>query len=222
MVAFDTPVTNCLVDIWVEYEVTFVTPVYDVAAAIDTDVSGTSGTVTASVCPFLSGSLWMGALTCASNLTKGPISVVVPGSVGTPVIGYSSGGATRYFSTVYDISNILGKGLLNLYAKIGLTGIAPTTVWDANQGSLNAYMFDSAGALIAAVNSITGTVYTVGAALGSALSSTSSFGYANIAIFMRNMLIQFPTAKYLAVAFNSATNGNIGAGETLVGAKYSL
>lgn len=215
MVAFDTAVTNCLMDIWVTYSIEFVTPVNDEDIVEDLALSGTSPTtnLTAAHGTAFAGTMvpyWIGQ-------PSGPVRVVTSGVGNTPVLnGYLF---TQAITSGYglDVRSTKSKGVLTAKAKFTETGVTPATDLAAGVAA-DVYWqaMDSFGNYLGSLS--TGYTRTTGCASGD-LATAGGLISSITSIPLQKLFDAFPTVKYIAPFIVSLAA--LGAGSRVFGFEYS-
>jgi len=227
MCAFDTTSANLLMDIWVEYEVEFVTPVNDPAVtemcpATSTNVSAVTAVSTATGGSFLGLPLPISTFT---TTPASPIKVVIPGSLGIPSIVFGFSGASVYPTRALDISGAQGKGKLDVSTAFNVTGQTPATILN-NVLLTNVYIyaFDYLGAYLGSITENSGGFTTnmsssvIGVTPGE-VSVASKFLDSLITISLEACTSALPTLRYL-VPMLSNWSSALGAGNSGYGIEY--
>lgn len=219
MVAFDTTAANCLVDIWVEYEVEFVTPVYDTAFVQDMSMTGVPPSTTAVTAAL--GTSFVAQPPPMTAVPTGAVTLVNVTSPGVPTLTVPNVGGVGYTpSYALDLKDVVGRGLLSLWSRSSVTGVTPATILAA--GFLfKAALFNSAGTFLNFAELLdTNNSFSVGVTDGSLLSTATNPVVATQSINLRNLQTVAPTARWL-VYFLVATAA-LGAGTSGWGMKYTL
>lgn len=224
MVAFDTPATNCLIDIWVEYDVELVTPVNDglIVQTVECNLStaNTDPNVTVAL-----GTGFIGFPDVAIGMQNGPIRLVQSGMAGIPALIFGFGGTNAYPNQALDIRPTKGKGQLELNSYVSVTGQAPSVLSNAtNAMNFLWYGFDQSGNyLLDLLNSpaiFPVTEYST--AFGCDAGKTAVNGEPlrrTIAFQLESLLQAVPTVAFL-VGFILNDTGAYGAGTSSFGFKY--
>lgn len=220
MVGFDTPTANCLVDLWVEYDVDLVTPVFDDAIIQDID-NGTGGLpAVAAVTSAVGTGFATSPLFYNVNMTTGPVKVVKPGSNEVPVLSNSYATGSLSSPSALDLSQTNHSGVMSIFQRFIETGVAPVT----NLGGIllegDARIFDSLGNYL-------GMLSSVGSALWKQTWGTIAGGLYGLSqpvqdimtFTLRALFNKYPSARYLAPIIMSTQA--IGAGSCGFGFTYT-
>lgn len=221
IVAFDTPVAQCLVDIWVEYDVELTTPVADDLLQQSLQF------VTAADVPAIPGGLAPAAgaffgnyvLPLNSTFPSGPITLAAAGVGGNPVFKVPLGaGVEIYPPYALDLKNTAGMGDIVLYIINFLTGETPIAMMDTKKLLSKWAFLDSLGASVASstttsLKAISSQGYTLGAG-----AVINNFVQSTIGISLLTLASLFPSARF-AVPYNIA---DVAAGAGSAGFGFSI
>jgi len=215
MLAFDTQVTDCLMDIYVEYELELVTPVSErnlLQEVVPTDlnaVATTNQTVA-------TGTGYAGRLLPANTtIPSGPVSLVRSGAPGIPVFTkyYFSGAISLDFAL--DLRNLKGESNLTLAASLNVTGVAPNTFLGAGALDVDWAVFDSNGSYLGDITSVpAGIIRSIGPPTGSG-GTVGAYVTSVLAASMASVFALYATARYVAPYLYS--DSAIGAGKQCFG-----
>lgn len=146
MCAFDTPTANCLMDLWVEYDVELVTPVNE--SVSQQFSSAADAYATASTATTAGAGPYYGFPNATKNVTTGTVRVVTPGTATTPamtILGLS-------VPKALDIMDAKGRGFLDLLTSVNATGQTPASLLTAAKAlNISWEAFDSTGTWIASL-----------------------------------------------------------------------
>ncbi len=220
MCAFDTTVQNCLMDIWVEYDVELVTPVNDGVGQQLTSSASTYVTVVANTTTG-AGPTFYGFPNPSTNVSLGTIRVVTPGTATTPAITW----VTRSVPKALDIMDAKGKGLLDLTASLNVTGVTPNALLVAATAlDILWGLFDSNGVYLAQLSGtpvgIPSTAYShvVGPTVGAG-DVAGGFLLDVTSIALDTLLSYLPLVRYIAPMIAN-TAAAVGAGYNAWGFRY--
>jgi len=145
MIGFDTPTANCIVDVWVEYDVEFVTPVNDGVFSQIQEVNALNAPVTTAVTE-AKGTGFCGLPKPVNGIPNGPVKIVIPGTMGVPTMTFGHGGVNVDATTAIDIRHTKGMGMLDVMAECSVTGVSPSVLSNAaNSFDITLYLFDMDG-----------------------------------------------------------------------------
>lgn len=218
MVAFDTAVTDCLVDIWVSYTVELVTPVNDYAILQQLSATTSSDVSSTAICPAHGTAFAAPVPKANSTVVAGPITPVTGGGSGVPSLsGYIYGAALSIVNAL-EVRQALTRGIISLVVSFLETGVTPNAILGASQADVNWQVMDYNGAYLGAVHTLSGARRTIGPPTGSG----GTVGQEIISLQtvpLESLFATFPTAKYLAPVL-LATAG-LGAGKYGFGFTYT-
>lgn len=197
IVAFDTPSANCLVDIWVEYEVELATPVADDPYQQFYPVSDSTTPSTTAVSGAVGGSFGAVVAPATATYPTGPISLVASGSVGTPVFSVPVGTDKVYPPYALDIKNVSGMGDILLQGNYNVTGVAPNDVLGASEALFKWAFLDNTGSSVASsTTSGLNIVSSQGPATGSG-GMLGAYITSLVGVSLNTLLSKYPTVRYL-------------------------
>lgn len=221
MVAFDTPTADCLIDMWVEYEVMFDTPVNDTGSIQDATWNLTAPAVAANTAAHGTG--YLGTPQWSSSVVEsGPVVPVICGANNVPAMYGVYFGALATAVRALDIGGMKGRGSLELLTRMYTSAVSPTTTmvgcaWDCSwliKDASGGDLGDLADAAVKAVTVKGGEDYT-------AWSTAGAYVRKSVALLMDQLYAAYPTARYL-VPFLINTTAALGAGGNAVGYKATL
>lgn len=219
MVAFDTPTANLLVDIWVEYEIEFVTPVYDQAIIQDMPLSVTP-TAVAAVSPAWGASFGTPVAPLPTTIPRGIVDLLTTSLLGL-ALRYTANGGTLLYSHALDLKNAMGKGILELFTRFTVTGVSPTDIYSDSVGGVEFSLFNSDGTHLGLVSAMTsGYLRVLGVDNAAQIETAGQPCVISTTVMLRNLMSQFPSVRYMAPHIFSALA--LGAGYSGFGFKYSL
>ena len=195
MIAFDTPTANQLVDIWVEYEVELSTPVYD-AAFIQDPGWGTDSSYTELVPAQGTGYARAVPASFSAN-PAGAVRYVLTGQAGIPVLRSTIFGSAFTYPYALDIKDANGKGILELTTAITAPALSPEQII-LNSPIPEFSVLDSLGNYLISVSTLTGNQRVWGAKLPAELTLAGKTAYTTVTLLLRNLLREFPSARFLA------------------------
>lgn len=218
MCAYDTSVANCIMDLWCEYSIELVTPVYDSPASQTWGGPVTATTAVVSAC----GTSWLGfPAPYWLSMPPGPIKLVDSSVPTFPVINVSHGGTTKVAPRALDVSGALGRGWLETLINVIADGTAPSSLLSAAVTMVSDWYAYDANALFMGSVAASPTVFTPsvssnceGCEPGKSLvngSTVSQKASINLDLLYRT----FPTIRYLVPLITSVaniTNGSTGFG----------
>lgn len=219
MVAFDTPTTNCLLDLWVEYDVELISPVNDDIVVQDTISAMTNVNVSELVSVWGTG--YLGVPPMSVVQAPGPIFAVTPGINGTPPMSITYFGQTGEFAgKVIDVGRAQG-GKIDVMSKAILTGASPSTILQAGFDTVVAVM-DSLGAPLAYLTT-TNTAFqkSTGVVTPTNISVNNANTYSLFSILLDTLNNAYPTARFLA-PFLVGTAALAAPGSSVVGYRFEL
>lgn len=218
MLAFDTAVANCLMDIWVEYEVELVTPVMDLNVVQILSAPATAVAPSAAVTSAV-GTRFAGQPNQSTNpYPLGPMSVVASGAPGIPIFSRSFWTGVFANTTALDLKNVLDAATMSLYCTFNDAGAAPNSVLGATLGDVYWNLYDSNGTWLVDTSSVTvdnGISRAIGPITGGG-GSVGGYIYQSTTVWLRRVLALYPTLRYIAPMIVSVA-GAIGAGNTAWG-----
>lgn len=219
MCAFDTTATNCLIDIWVEYDLELVTPVNDnfsqeLSSALDAYVTSTTA-VTSGAGPYY------GFPAPSKNTSFGTVHVVAAGTSTAP--GMVLSGLNVPYAL--DIMDAKGKGFLDLLVSFNETGVPPVTNLTAAKAlTIDWAIYNSLGTWLCSLTSsptvvpatafshVMGPDKLTGDVNGAFIRSVTS-------VALDTLLSYVPSARFLVPLIGNAAAA-IGAGSTAWGYRY--
>jgi len=139
MFATDTPVANCVFDVWVDYHVDLISPVNDTALVQDSYTGAALATT-----PYLTvgaSGTNVGQLPLTLSV-PGFVKIVTPGSGGVPTLAIDTGHSASY---ALDLAGCGGQGKLDIVSVAAATGVTPTTAFGTNKLIQDAVVYNSAG-----------------------------------------------------------------------------
>lgn len=226
MVAFDTPVANCLIDMWVEYDIELISPVSDFAALQNnlTDAAISDATTTIAVGSGFAGNCqWGSDLPPAGN--AGPVQVLIPGTPAAPVANIVHAGGTLLINALDRILDLgrAGLGTLILRGIQTVTGAAPNVVIGTQQLRMDANVCDSTGKVLGnLMDAGTGAVQTVGmdGTNVAAIGTNGAAFVAAITVPLALLYAKYASARYIVPYYRSQLV--IGAGTNAFGFQYEV
>lgn len=206
-IATDTTQTNCLFDIWVDYDVEFVDPVSEELMVQDTISSGLSTPLPLISSPYNSYNIGSGQiqeLVLSSKDSIGPVKVVKFGINGTPAVAihaYTGNKVAEGYG--YDLVNVL-NGTLELVGMIASAFATPLD-YAEQSAAFDVEMYSEVGTSLglmstASAGSINNTMSTgaPGDATNSTLWNTAGSTYKGSAgIHISDLRRAVPTIRYL-------------------------
>lgn len=217
MVAFDTPTVNLLVDIWVNYEVEFVTPVNDAAIVQDLDIA--TAVSTTQLTNTVGTGFAAGVPMAPVPVAAGAIVPVKSGAFGVPTFNATIFGANLAASEALDISSARKRGGIGLFGKFNVTGTAPNTMLGADLADFMWAANDSAGNYLGLLSAIIDNHRSLGPITGGG-GTVGGFVYSAMSGVLESIFSTFPTVRYL-VPFLKHGTGAYGAGSSCAGFTYS-
>lgn len=219
MCAFDTTVANCLMDIWVEYDVELVTPVND--SPTQQFLSAGDSLATASTNTTTGAGPYRGFPNATRATSAGPLKIVVPGTTTTPPMTFNGFSVPK----ALDIMDAKGRGWLDLLCSVNATGVTPATLMAAAKTlQITWETFDSAGAWIASITNTPGTFpytsysHVVGCDVGT--NDTAGAYVRSVTSFAIDALLTYaPTMRYVVPTLENV-GAAIGAGYSAWGFRY--
>lgn len=211
MLAYDTMVANCIMDIWVEYECELITPVLD---AVQVQQLPISSTATSDVCPILGTKAASSLPISTSTYPLGAAVLVAPGQSGVPTMNRGFWGNTFVQKSALDIKGLLNIPSLLITTNANVTGVAPSALLDAAtalQGVVNLY--DSKGVWLAdssAISEANGVTRCTGVATSGTISTFGATVLTSTALAISKLLAQYPTLRYIGAMLQSEVG--VGAG----------
>jgi len=227
MCAFDTPTTNLLMDVWVEYEVELVTPVND-PVQVQTGYANAGNAPATTAVTTAVGTGFPGLPVPNVNLNptpSSPIKVVRAGYLGVPLMTFGFGGTTGSVNYALDVSGAQGKGKLDLSTAFSVTGTTPATILNnVNVTDVEWYAFDNAGTWQGSITK-SPTIFkpdtfsnVIGCTTGE-VSVASKFVESLVTLALDTAVQAVPTLRYLVpIIYNS--NAAFGAGFSAFGLEY--
>jgi len=214
MLAFDTTSANCLMDIWVEYDVRLVTPVTD--ELIVQDVTPTAlnlhplGALTTAI-----GTAFANSLQPVYAVSSGPIRNVLPGTETTPQLSWGIGGAALFALYALDIAAAKAAGILNVIGRWVENGVTPSA--NLVNGNIMALpVYDSTGNYLTRADNASFAHTVLGPVVGTESATATKPVNQLTSLDLHELLAGFPNARYVAPFLYSATNvagaGNSGYG----------
>lgn len=219
MLAFDTTVANLLMDIWIEYDVTFVTPVNDdaIIQQMLPDATGMNAVTNITVA---TGGGFAGIIPKSKLVAPaGPIKPVVASTGSVPQFLVPYGATTVDALNGYDISGAKGMGILAMLTSWFVTGQTPAGMLALSQGP-KWHAFDYLGNALGDITSVVSSLYQSGAYVPSAVSTASATLYDIHTYDLHQLLDLYPTIRYIAGILTNITNP-AGAGSIASGFKWS-
>lgn len=216
MVAFDTPTTNLVIDVWVSYEVELELPVVELNLIVD----GTSASAqaTADVCGLGGGAIRWG-LPYMAPISSGGCRSVQAGVGLNPALDVGTLVGTPTLATyAYDLFSALRSGHLDLLYKFSVTGTTPATLFATNIVGPALAMFSSAGTYLG--NAVTSAIVTEGASPVQSVSTASALVNTLATISLTQLFTTYPLGRYLVPLL--ASTGALGAGTSVVAARMEL
>lgn len=204
MLAFDTAVTNCIMDIWVEYECELITPVLD---SVQFQVLPISSTATVDVCPTLGTKAASSPPVSTNSFPLGAAALVTPGQSGVPTMSRGFWGNTFIQKSALDIKNLLNLPSLILSTNASAYGVAPSALMDAAtalQGVFNIY--DSKGTWLvdtSGSSEANGVTRCTGLATSGSIFVPGATVLTSTALQIAKLLTQYPTMRYIGAMLQS-------------------
>lgn len=227
MCAFDTTVANCLFDVWVEYDVTLVTPVND-GDAVQPNVLGSGQVIATTNVSVADGAVFGALVSPGSQTVNGPIKVVPLGSFGYPSLNMMlNGGTFRLPTKAIDIFEAFGRGVLTLVVRYIVNGQIPSVLQNSTKLTYSDYaVFNSTGTQLGTVSTsptlfpVTDFLKTEGCATGA--SAVAGAEIVSLLTYpLKNLLSRNPTARFI-VPFIQNSDAAWGAGFTGFGFSHSF
>lgn len=218
MIGFDTPTANCLIDIWVEYEVELVTPVFESSNSIDVPISGHTAitNVTAAA-----GTDYFGTLTATTPIKSGLVSRVTAGLGNVPSMLVPVGGVTKNVTDGLDIALAGFRGVIDIMSDVGVTGATPAATIGTNQLDLRVGVFDNIGSYLGdAFYGTTQAIKSVGPRVASELLTNDKYTRHLVSVGMEELRKYMPTARYL-MPWITSTVAALGGGYHAFGWQHS-
>lgn len=203
MIAFDTPTTNQLVDIWVEYEVELSTPVYD-AAFIQDPGWGTDTSFTALVPAQGTGYARAVPASFSSN-PSGAVKYVLAGLLDIPNLRSTIFGSSFTYPYALDIKDANGKGILELTTAITVPTLTPGQIL-LESPSPEFSVLDSTGNYLVSVSTLTGNHRIWGSGSPGDITLAGKTAYTTTTLLLRNLLLAYPSARFLAPIITLVTS----------------
>lgn len=218
MLAFDTAAANCLMDIWVEYEVELVTPVMDLNVVQILPAPSTAVSPAAAVTSAV-GTRYAGQPSVSNSAFPiGPVSIVTPGAPGIPLLSRSYWTGVFSNTSALDLKNVLDAATMSLYCTFNETGVQPNATLGATLGDVYWNLYDSNGTWLVDTSSISldnGVSRAIGPSTGGGGMAGAPI-YQSTTMWLRRVLAVYPTLRYLAPMIISVANA-IGPGNTAWG-----
>lgn len=213
MCGFDTQVHNCIMDLWVEYQIELVTPVYDHPLSETWQVPVAA---TTDVCTAL-GTAFFGLQRTPTVRPSGSVKIADSATPGFPSLVKTLGGASTTYPFALDLLGALGKGFLELRNIISVTGETPATLMGAVKTTvLDADIYSNLGVWITTLSALVVTrpqILTVTQGFfPSAAAVASALMYTDASVALTPLLDLYPTARYVVPFITSAVA--LGAGQT--------
>lgn len=220
MLAFDTSVANLLMDIWVEYDVSLVTPVTDEMITQDVVADTTAWTPVANL-TIAQGTTFAGnPMKSNQGTASGPIRVVTPGNAGVPNLSSTIGGGAFSHTTAVDISDAKGLGVLDLLTMFNVTGLSPATLMSAANTVNTIYScFDSFGVFQYFLSSFSALHSLIGPKTYNLLDTATHPVLTSHVIDLHDIVSTNPQVRYIAPAITSLQA--LGAGNSVAGFHWS-
>ncbi len=218
MVAFDTPTTSLLMDIWVDYEVELVTPVFDEPVVLNIPLSGHTAVTDLTTA---SGTHFFGPLNATTPYVSNALKVVSSGLAGVPILSTLSGGVAANLKDGLDISTTDFKGVIDFLVDFAVTGVTPATIIGTNQPYLRIAAIDSDGNQKQIIPTIlSNTPITIGPSIASELSTNSKYVRSIASVSLNDLKLNFPQTRYLSPYIESAVAA-LGAGYQAFGWRWT-
>lgn len=221
MCAFDTQTLLCSMDLWVEYTVEFVTPVFDDPLA---QVWGGSLVPEAALMVASGGDFVGFPPPTPTVLPAGPVKLVAGGTTGVPTFPIIVDGVTNYAPFGLDLAGARGKGFLELLINTIATAHAPSTLLNAATNFISDWTgFDSSGVTVGSIKT-TPAAFPAPAVQGiqgidpGTVAVAASPIYDRYSVALEALLAANPSLRYLVPTIQSLAN--IGAGSTGFGFDY--
>lgn len=213
-VGFDTTVQNCLMDLWVEYEVELVTPTTEgfIFQQLDyplASVNATSGIATAIGTGFAGP-----VLPSRSAPGPGPITITLGGSNGVPLFNRTVGGGNITLPYALDTKAARGREMLELFTRFNVTGVQPNLTLGADEADVRWGVYDTKGVYLGDVNNVTTAKTSIGPPTGTG-GGPGSYIYHIIGVAMNELVRTYVPARYVVpciIALNAIGAGNMAFG----------
>jgi len=220
MVAFDTSVANCLLDIWVTYDIEFATPVYD-SEILQNMVPSVTPPAIANVAPAVGTIFGAPVPPYVINYNRGVVEVINAAAAGISLL-LGIGGTFMNIPYALDLKNAMGKGIITLWNRTSVNGVAPSTLLDAavSLDSLWA-VFDSNGTSLAPYPSgaVVGQYSDIGVSTSGQIAVAGNPIVKSTTLPLKSLMAIYPAARFLANYTWAAAA--VGAGTTGFGFSYT-
>lgn len=219
MCAFDTTVANCLMDIWVEYDVELVTPVNEspsqqFSSVLDVYASASTNTT-------VGAGPYYGFPNQSTNVSTGTIRVVTPGTATTPSIMLTGYAVPR----ALDIQDAKGKGFMDCLMSVNVTGVTPATLLAAARAlTFEWHAYDSNGSYIATINAspatFPATSYSHVAGCDAGANDVAGSYVRSVTSFALDTILSYSGLVRYLVPQISNVGAALGAGYSAFGFRY--
>jgi hypothetical protein len=201
MVAFDTPTTNLLYDLEVQYDVTLSVPVLEPSGSLDGYASAPSGTQTIGT---NASTLYTPYVTPITSQPVAGIKTVVPGVPGVPLLVVP--GTTISSPSAVDLLMApKDRGSFMAGINYGVAATPPNALLGTDQPQVKFAVYDALGSLLStisdqALKAVGGSFPKTGGwtSAGSILGNTLSVG-------LSDLFTSYPSARYLVPLLFSST-----------------
>lgn len=222
MIAFTCAATPCTAQLYVDYEVELTTPSTD--EMVHQDILPTAPFPSSAGLTTVVGGQNVGLVPLAeATFPPGPIKIVVPGTVGTPVMRTIYGAGTLLHDLAISLVGAKRAGVLELMTNFLVTGISPATIL-SNVVNVVYSIFDSKGNYLSGLTGI-GTSHgsypmAIGPLTPADIATVGHTVVHKISTDLDQLLASFPQAAYLAPQIVSGVG--MGAGNKGLFVKYSV
>lgn len=217
MIAIETPTANCLVDIWVDYEVELVTPVLDENLAQLTSINGVTPAANITTA---SGAAFWGPLNITDVVSNaGPVRALSSGTLFNFSVPIS--GTTQVLADGLDIRKAIFKGALEIINQFNVTGVTPSAIIGTNQPVTRLAVYGSNGAMLTddLATAVSAVTRTFGPFAASELATNSKYVKDMLSVPLNILKNYFPTAAVI-VPYIYSTVAALGAGNQSFGFRY--